>query len=70
MCPMCGSSHLRAIQFDFGRDPTGYRDAGEGFRCLACGAEGDAEDAEPPRIPPGRENRLPEECALVTRRNA
>jgi len=26
---------------------TGYRDAGERFRCRACGATGDAEDLEP-----------------------
>jgi hypothetical protein len=37
---------------------TGYRDAGELFRCLDCGARGPAEDAEfqpAPRFGPQRQ---------------
>lgn len=73
MCPECGSTEIRAFSFDFGVDrETGYHDAGEGFECLDCGARGDAEDADetPSRIPPASETRLPDESALVTRRNA
>jgi rubredoxin len=45
MCPECGSDEVTAEEYDFGicRE-TGYHDAGERFRCRACGAEGDAED--------------------------
>ena len=44
-CPECLSGQLVCVPFDFGRDEeTGYHDAGEGFRCLACGCEGDAGD--------------------------
>ncbi len=45
MCPECGSGQVAIGEFDFGICPdTGYHDAGEGFRCLGCGATGDADD--------------------------
>jgi rubredoxin len=45
MCPECGSDEVTVQEYDFGicRE-TGYHDAGERFRCLVCGAAGDAED--------------------------
>jgi hypothetical protein len=47
-CPNCGSDDLRIEEYDFGvcRE-TGYHDAGERYRCLACGDEGDADDLAP-----------------------
>jgi len=45
MCPECGSDNIRIEPYDFGRcSETGYHDAGERYRCLECGASGDAED--------------------------
>ena len=45
MCPECGSDNVRIEPYDFGRcSETGYHDAGERYRCLECGASGDAED--------------------------
>jgi rubredoxin len=45
MCPECGNDHISIEEFDFGICPqTGYHDAGERFRCGACGATGDATD--------------------------
>ena len=45
MCPECGSDDIRIEPYDFGRcSETGYHDAGERYRCLECGASGDAED--------------------------
>jgi hypothetical protein len=45
MCPECLSDDIDVSEFDFGICPqTGYHDAGERFRCLACGATGDAAD--------------------------
>lgn len=45
MCPECLSTNVDVREYDFGMCPqTGYRDAGERFRCLACGATGDADD--------------------------
>ena len=45
MCPECGSDDIRIEEYDFGRCPeTGYHDAGERYRCLACGATGDADE--------------------------
>jgi hypothetical protein len=39
------STDVNVREYDFGVCPqTGYRDAGERFRCLACGAAGDADD--------------------------
>jgi hypothetical protein len=59
MCPDCGSLDLVAEAFDHGIEAeTGYRDAGDLFRCLDCGARGPAEDAEAqpaPRFPPQRQ---------------
>lgn len=44
MCPECGSQNLEFFDFDFGIDPAnGYSDSGEGFRCLDCMANGNAE---------------------------
>ena len=54
----------------YGSVVTGYHDAGEGFRCVACRETGDADDlAVPDNSPPQPEPCLPEEGALVTRRN-
>ena len=45
MCPECGSNEVTVNAFDFGVcSQTGYRDAGERFRCRVCGASGDAAD--------------------------
>lgn len=45
MCPECGSDHISIEEYDFGVcSQTGYHDAGERFRCGACGANGDADD--------------------------
>ncbi len=47
MCPECGSENVRTERFDFGTcRETGYQDAGEAFRCLDCGATGDAEEID------------------------
>ncbi len=48
MCPECGRGEVTVREYDFGicRE-TGYHDAGEQFRCLACGTEGDADDLAP-----------------------
>jgi transcription elongation factor Elf1 len=46
-CPECNSESVVVEPFDFGTCPqTGYLDAGERFRCLQCGATGDASDLE------------------------
>jgi len=47
-CPECLSDDVAVREYDFGicRE-TGYHDAGERFRCRACGAEGNAEDLVP-----------------------
>ncbi|MFN0172484.1 MAG: hypothetical protein ACKV22_39275 [Bryobacteraceae bacterium] len=43
MCPDCGSENVRIEEYDFGVGrETGYHDAGELYRCLTCGAVGDA----------------------------
>jgi len=48
-CPECLSDEVIVHEYDFGICPqTGYHDAGERFRCLACGATGDADDLVPP----------------------
>lgn len=45
MCPECGSTEITVEDFDFGVCPeTGYHNAGERFRCRACGATGNADD--------------------------
>jgi hypothetical protein len=45
MCPECGSGNVAINQYDHGVcHETGYNDAGERFRCLQCGATGDASD--------------------------
>ncbi len=45
LCPECLSEDVDVSEYDFGICPqTGYHDAGERFRCRACGATGDAED--------------------------
>ena len=42
-CPECDSENVVVERYDFGTCPqTGYHDAGERFRCLQCGATGDA----------------------------
>jgi hypothetical protein len=44
-CPECLSGEVIVDEYDFGACPeTGYHDAGERFRCLACGATGDVDD--------------------------
>ena len=45
MCPECGARDVVVKEYDYGvcRE-TGYHDAGERFRCLHCGATGDASD--------------------------
>ncbi len=44
-CTECDSEKVVVEPFDFGTCPqTGYRDAGEKFRCLHCGATGNASD--------------------------
>ena len=49
MCPECGSDEVVINEYDFGIcSQTGYHDAGERFRCLACGAQGDADDLAQP----------------------
>ena len=47
-CPECLSDNVDVHEYDFGicRE-TGYHDAGERFRCRACGATGDADDLVP-----------------------
>jgi hypothetical protein len=48
MCPECGSTQIAITTFDFGVcRQTGYHDAGERFRCLACAATGPADDCMP-----------------------
>lgn len=45
MCPECLSTDVDVREYDLGVcRQTGYHDAGERFRCLACGATGDAAD--------------------------
>lgn len=52
MCPECGSDDVRIEEYDFGRCPeTGYHDAGERYRCLACGATGEADELVTPDEP-------------------
>jgi hypothetical protein len=48
MCPECGSGEVTVQEYDFGicRE-TGYHDAGERFRCRACGAAGEADELVP-----------------------
>jgi hypothetical protein len=49
MCPECGSDYITIEEFDFGIcSQTGYHDAGERFRCGACGATGGASDLVAP----------------------
>jgi hypothetical protein len=44
-CPECLSDAVVIHEYDFGVcQQTGYRDAGERFRCRACGATGDVGD--------------------------
>ncbi len=51
MCPECGSDNVRVTEYDFGTCPeTGYHDAGERFRCLDCGAQGEATDLALPEL--------------------
>ena len=46
-CPECDSTDLVCLPYDFGVEiETGYQDAGERFRCQACGAQGDAAEAQ------------------------
>ena len=45
MCPECGSSDVAVMEYDYGVcSETGYHDAGERFRCRACGATGGVDD--------------------------
>lgn len=49
-CPDCLSDDVEVRAYDLGICPqTGYHDAGERFRCRACGATGDADDLAPPK---------------------
>jgi len=44
-CPECLSNDVTTGQYDFGIcRQTGYHDAGERYRCHACGATGDVGD--------------------------
>ena len=44
-CPECGSDQVTIRPYDFGTcSETGYHDAGERYRCDACGAQGDVDD--------------------------
>lgn len=44
-CPECLSEDVIVQGYDFGVcRQTGYHDAGERFRCRACGATGDVDD--------------------------
>lgn len=44
-CPTCRSEDVAVQPYDFGRcSQTGYHDAGERFRCHACGAMGDSDE--------------------------
>lgn len=53
MCPECGSTHVTITEFDFGAcRETGYRDAGEGFRCVFCNAAGPLDDLSAPSAEP------------------
>jgi len=55
MCPECGSGEVTIEEYDFGACPlTGYHDAGERFRCRACGAAGDVDDLVPVETTPIR----------------
>jgi hypothetical protein len=58
-CPDCGSLDLVAEMADHGVcSQTGYHDAQELYRCVACGSRGPAEEAEralPTRIGPQSE---------------
>ena len=74
-CPECLSDDVEVHEYDFGICPqTDYHDAGERFRCRACGAIGDADDlvresptiggAAPeawPDLPPERNEELPDQ---------
>ena len=52
MCPECGSDNVRVEEYDFGKCPeTGYHDAGERYRCLECGAIGDADELVSQDVP-------------------
>ncbi len=48
LCPECLSDDVEVCAYDFGicRE-TGYHDAGDRFRCRACGATGNAVDLVP-----------------------
>lgn len=47
-CPQCLSEEITVTEYDFGVCPeTGYHNAGERFRCGACGAQGGADDLCP-----------------------
>ncbi|MEN6537172.1 MAG: hypothetical protein ABFD89_26180 [Bryobacteraceae bacterium] len=47
-CPECLSHDVEIREYDFGIcQQTGYRDAGERFRCRQCRADGDATDLVP-----------------------
>lgn len=44
-CPECLSNDVTIGEYDFGIcRQTGYHDAGERYRCSACGATGDVAD--------------------------
>ena len=55
-CPECSSENVLVEPYDFGTcSQTGYLDAGERFRCLECGATGDAIDLGEPDHPARRD---------------
>ena len=55
VCPECGSDQVTDEPYDFGRcGETGYNDAGERYRCLTCGAQGDVDDMHGALIALGR----------------
>jgi len=49
VCLECLSGNVEIREYNFGIcQQTGYHDAGERFRCRACGATGDAADLARP----------------------
>jgi hypothetical protein len=51
-CPVCNSGKLQFAMHYASRDyETGYDDGGEVYRCEACGATGEVEEAAPPVEP-------------------
>ena len=68
MCPACSGDNVSVHEYDFGICPqTGYHDAGEGFKCHDCGAEGDADDLVPSEDEDSNEAKTGESAIVVER---